>query len=198
MNVLYDKDHYKLALGHVNTARHMIDSVGSDYVKQLKYGDSLFRCQSLKKAALGRMTSIMKKQKGAMEYLEEVRQHLARLPTIDPSTRTLLLTGFPNVGKSSFINQVTRANVEVQNYAFTTRSLYVGHMDYNYSRYQVIDSPGVLDRPLEDRNVIEMQAITALAHLNCAVLFFLDISPECKYSISDQCKLFKSLKALYQ
>ena len=25
MNVLYDKDHYKLALGQVNTARHLID-----------------------------------------------------------------------------------------------------------------------------------------------------------------------------
>ncbi|XP_015922027.3 GTP-binding protein 4 [Parasteatoda tepidariorum] len=25
MNVLYDKDHYKLALGQLNTARHLID-----------------------------------------------------------------------------------------------------------------------------------------------------------------------------
>ena len=31
--------------------------------------------------------------------------------------------------------QVTRANVEVQPYAFTTKSLYVGHMDYRYLRY---------------------------------------------------------------
>lgn len=35
-----------------------------------------------------------------------VRQHLSRLPTIDPNTRTLLLCGYPNVGKSSFINKV--------------------------------------------------------------------------------------------
>jgi len=25
LNVLYDKDHYKLALGQINTARHLID-----------------------------------------------------------------------------------------------------------------------------------------------------------------------------
>ena len=25
MNVLYDKDHFKLALGQINTARHLID-----------------------------------------------------------------------------------------------------------------------------------------------------------------------------
>ena len=64
---------------------------------------------------------------------------------------------FPNVGKSSFVNQITRANVEVQPYAFTTKSLYVGHTDYQYLRWQVIDTPGILDKPLEDRNTIEMQ-----------------------------------------
>lgn len=38
--------------------------------------------------------------------LGQVRRHLARLPALDPNTRTLLLTGFPNVGKSSFMNKV--------------------------------------------------------------------------------------------
>ena len=33
--------------------------------------------------------------------------------------------------------QVTRAEVDVQPYAFTTKSLYVGHMDYRYLRWQV-------------------------------------------------------------
>ena len=52
--------------------------------------------------------------------------------------------------------------MEVQPYAFTTKSLYVGHTDYKYLRWQIIDTPGILDHPLEDRNTIEMQAITAL------------------------------------
>jgi len=30
-----------------------------------------------------------------------------------------------------------RADVEVQPYAFTTKSLFVGHMDYKYLRWQV-------------------------------------------------------------
>lgn len=54
LNVLYDKNHYKLALGQINTCKHLIDSVGKDYVRLLKFGDSLFRCKQLKKAALGR------------------------------------------------------------------------------------------------------------------------------------------------
>jgi len=79
----------------------------------------------------------MKKQGASLAYLEQVRQHLARLPSIDPNTRTLILCGYPNVGKSSFMNKVTRADVDVQPYAFTTKSLFVGHSDYKYLRYQV-------------------------------------------------------------
>jgi nucleolar GTP-binding protein len=115
-----------------------------------------------------------------------VRQHMARLPSIDPSTRTLLVCGYPNVGKSSFMNKVTRADVEVQPYAFTTKALFVGHTDYKYLRWQVIDTPGVLDRPLEERNTIEMQSITALAHLRACVMYVVDISEQCGYTIKQQ------------
>lgn len=197
MNVLYDKDHYKLGLGQLNTARHLIDNVAKDYVRLLKYGDSLYRCKQLKRAALGRMATIMKRQGANLTYLEQVRQHLARLPSIDPYTRTIIICGFPNVGKSSFINKITRADVEVQPYAFTTKSLYVGHTDYKYLRWQVIDTPGILDHPLEERNVIEMQAVTALAHLRAAVLYFIDPSEQCGHSIEEQISLFESIKPLF-
>jgi hypothetical protein len=110
----------------------------------------------------GRMCTLMKRQAASLAYLEQVRQHMSRLPSIDPHTRTLLVCGYPNVGKSSFMNSISRADVEVQPYAFTTKSLYVGHVDYKYMRWQVIDTPGVLDRPLEERNTIEMQVQPAL------------------------------------
>lgn len=197
MNVLYDKDHYKLALGQLNTARHLIDTVAKDYVRLLKYGDSLYRCKQLKKASLGRMATIVKRQASNLAYLEQVRQHLSRMPSIDPYNRTILVCGFPNVGKSSFINKITRADVEVQPYAFTTKSLYVGHTDYKYMRWQVIDTPGILDHPLEERNVIEMQAITALAHLRACVLYVMDVSEQCGHTLEEQVKLFDSIKPLF-
>lgn len=53
----------------------------------------------------GRMCTIMKKQTPSLAYLEQVRQHMSRLPAIDPNTRTLLVCGYPNVGKSSFMNR---------------------------------------------------------------------------------------------
>ena len=195
--MLLSQDHYKLALGQINTARNLIDRLARDYVKLLKYGDSLYRCKSLKRAALGRMCTLMRKHAASLAYLEQVRQHLARLPSIDPATRTLLVCGYPNVGKSSFMNILTRADVEVQPYAFTTRSLFVGHTDHGYLRWQVIDTPGILDRPLEERNTIEMQSITALAHLRCVVLYIVDISETCGYSIKQQAALFDSIAPLF-
>lgn len=198
MNVLYDRDHYKLALGQLSTAKHLIDQIGKEYLKLLKFGDSLYRCKQLKRAALGRMATLMKRQKDALSYLEQVRQHLARLPSIDPSTRTLLVCGYPNVGKSSFMNKVSHAHVDVQPYAFTTKSLFVGHFDYEYLRWQVIDTPGILDHPLDERNTIEMQSITALAHIRACVLFFIDVSERCGYTLHDQLSLFVSLKPLFR
>ncbi|KPP69058.1 hypothetical protein Z043_112212 [Scleropages formosus] len=150
----------------INIAKNLIDNVAKDYVRLMKYGDSLYRCKQLKRAALGRMCTILKRQKQSLEYLEQVRQHLSRLPTIDPNTRTLLLCGYPNVGKSSFINKV-------------------------------VDTPGILDHPLEERNTIEMQAITALAHLRSAVLYVMDLSEQCGHTLSQQLELFNNIRPLF-
>jgi nucleolar GTP-binding protein len=128
LNTLYDADHFRIALGQLSTAKSLIETVSRDYVRLLKYGQSLFQCKQLKKAALGRMATICKRLKDPLVYLEQVRQHLGRLPSIDPNTRTLVIAGFPNVGKSSFLKSISRADVEVQPYAFTTKSLYVGHL----------------------------------------------------------------------
>lgn len=197
MNVLYDKNHYKLALGQMSIAKNLIDNVAKDYGRMMKFADSLYRCKCLKRAALGRMATIMKRQTQSLQYLEQVRQHLSRLPSIDPNTRTLLVCGYPNVGKSSFLNKITRADVEVQPYAFTTKSLYVGHTDYKYLRWQVVDTPGILDHSLEDRNTIEMQSITALAHLRAAILYVMDLSETCGYTLEEQLNLFNSIKVLF-
>lgn len=95
---------------------------------------------------------------------------MSRLPAIDPYFRSLLIVGYPNVGKSSFMNAITNANVDVQNYPFTTKSLFVGHCDYLNNKWQIIDSPGILDHPIEEMNTIEMQSICSFAHLDACIL----------------------------
>lgn len=95
------------------------------------------------------------------------------------------------------LRSVTRADVDVQPYAFTTKSLFVGHFDYKYLRFQAIDTPGILDHPLEEMNTIEMQSITAIAHLRSAILYFMDLSEQCGYSVQAQIQLFQSIKPLF-
>lgn len=197
MNTLYDADHFRIALGQVSTAKHLIETVSRDYVRLIKYAQSLFQCKQLKRAGLGRMATICKRLKDPLVYLEQVRQHLGRLPSIDPNTRTLVICGYPNVGKSSFLRSISRADVDVQPYAFTTKSLFVGHFDYKYLRFQAIDTPGILDHPLEEMNTIEMQSITAIAHLRSAILYFMDLSEQCGYSVADQIKLFHNIRPLF-
>ncbi|KAI9902657.1 hypothetical protein N3K66_002009 [Trichothecium roseum] len=197
LNTLYDADHFKIALGQLSTAKHLIETISRDYVRLLKYAQSLYQCKQLKRAGLGRMATLIRRLKDPLLYLDQVRQHLGRLPSIDPNTRTLLICGYPNVGKSSFLRSVTRADVDVQPYAFTTKSLFVGHFDYKYLRFQAIDTPGILDHPLEEMNTIEMQSITAIAHLRSAILYFMDLSEQCGYSVKDQMKLFRSIKPLF-
>lgn len=115
----------------------------------MKFSDSLFRCKTLKVAAFGRMATAVKKINSSLQYLEEVRKHIGRLPNIDPFLPTILFFGYPNVGKSSYMNKITRANVEVSSMPFSTQNLFVGHTEFKNVKIQCIDSPGVLDRNLE-------------------------------------------------
>jgi nucleolar GTP-binding protein len=197
MNTLYDADHFKIALGQISTAKRLIETVARDYVRLLKYGQSLYQCKQLKRAALGRMATITKRLRDPLKYLESVRQHCGRLPSIDPNTRTLLICGYPNTGKSSFLKNISRADVDIQPYAFTTKSLFVGHFDYKLLRFQAIDTPGILDHPLEEMNTIEMQSVTAIAHLRSAILYFMDLSEHCGYSVDAQIQLYHNIKPLF-
>ncbi len=43
LNILYDRDHYKLALGQMNMAKKLVEALSRDYVRLLKYGESACR-----------------------------------------------------------------------------------------------------------------------------------------------------------
>lgn len=61
----------------------------------------------------------------------------------------------------------------------------------------MVDTPGILDHPLEERNTIEMQAITALAHLRSAVLYVMDVSEQCGHTLEQQLELFNNIRPLF-
>lgn len=114
----------------------------------------------------------------SLEHLLELQKDLRRIPVLELDTLTVVLVGTPNVGKSSIVRAVSSGTPEINNYPFTTRSVTIGHIidGEKQTRFQVMDTPGLLDRPVEERNEMEKLTFASLAHLPTAVIFVIDPS----------------------
>src|SRR5205807_6161025 len=150
----------------------------------------------LRKQAYGRLSSLVEQVGPDLEALTEARRALRRLPEIDPALRTVVVAGYPNVGKSSLVRSVSSGRPKIAEYPFTTKRVSVGHFDRGVERFQILDTPGLLDRPMAKRNAMERQAISALAHLANGVLFVLDPTETCGYTVDDQRRLLEEIRAL--
>ncbi len=53
----------------MKATKNMIENMSKDYLKLVKYADSLYRCKSLKRAALGRMCTMLRKIGSSLSYL---------------------------------------------------------------------------------------------------------------------------------
>ncbi|MFW6435709.1 MAG: NOG1 family protein, partial [Halovenus sp.] len=149
--------------------------------------------RKLRKQAFARLADVTRQVSDDLAALGEARNDLRQFPDIRPDEPAIVVAGYPNVGKSSFVNRVTRADNEIAAYPFTTTQIHVGHLERDHIRYQLVDTPGLLDRPPEERNDIEEQAISALAHLADAVLVLVDASGECGFPIEVQLELRDAL-----
>ncbi|MEB3756846.1 MAG: 50S ribosome-binding GTPase [Desulfurococcales archaeon] len=144
--------------------------------------------------ARGRMLSPIKRCSKGLIYLKNLVVYLSHLPGINPLLPTIIVAGPPSVGKSSFVASASRARIDVAEYPFTTKEIHVGHTTINEKDIQLIDTPGLLDRKLEERNEIELKAITALKHLKGVIVFLLDPTETSSYPIPVQLEIAEDIK----
>ena len=129
-------------------------------------------------------------------WLGEARDVLRKLPSTDPFEPCIVVAGSPNVGKSALISALSSGERQVASYPFTTKQIHLGHFTHRRRVYQMVDTPGLLDRPMVDRNQIEMQAIAALEHLGDVLVFLVDRTSEATTPIEEQENLLREVRGL--
>jgi len=175
LDVRIDKNKYKKSLGAVQWCVNNIEDLKRKSYGDIKFSrvDEKIKRSNSSHAFMGRCASFIKQISGDLDRLVEIKVILAEFPEIQ-NQPTLVIAGFPNVGKSTFLRTLTGSKVKIAPYPFTTQEIYIGHIKPKYLTYQIIDTPGLLDRPMEDRNPVELQAILAMKHLADVMLFILD------------------------
>ncbi len=191
-DILFGIDRIKKSLGAVGWAAKHSGMVGRELAFQArKSTDSM----AIRKRAVARISSIVHQIDKDLHFLNDVRNVLRHLPHIDDSF-TIVIAGYPNVGKSSFIRLVSTATPEIAIYPFTTKGIIVGHHDIGRERIQFVDTPGILDRPEHERNPIERQALSAVVNIANVILFILDPTEHCGFPIEMQLHLLEEIKGL--
>lgn len=188
-------DALKQQLSAVMWAGRKAGEIRSEYQSRLR-GDTE-TATLVRKQAFARLADVTREVSDELLALGTARDQLKQLPDIRPEEPTVVIAGYPNVGKSTFVNHVTNARNEIASYPFTTKQVRVGHIERDHIRYQLIDTPGLLDRPATERNDIESQAVSALEHLADCILVFVDASAECGYPVDVQLALRDELESRF-
>lgn len=194
VDVVIGKDRLKKSLGAMDWCRGSVARVARASRKEIAAARTIDRIDVARRSAYGRMSSFVKQIGKELEFLSRARDLMRRLPSIDPELPTVVVAGAPNVGKSQLVKIISTAKPRVDTYPFTTQEISIGIFQKRYWRYQVIDTPGLLDRPLAERNAIELRAVLALKHLADVIVFMLDPSETCGYTLKEQEHLLSSLR----
>jgi nucleolar GTP-binding protein len=183
-------------LSEINWASQKTAEIREEYQGRIATGD-IDTARKLREQAFARIADVVEEVDDDLAAVGAARDDLKTLPDIRPDEPTIVVAGYPNVGKSTFVNAVTNAENETASYPFTTTEIRVGHFDDGHIRYQIVDTPGLLDRAPEERNDVEAQAVSALEHLADGVLVLVDASGECGYPLDTQLALRDDLEARF-
>lgn len=153
--------------------------------------------QSIRKTAYGRMSARARSLAPCLDYLAELAPKLKEVPAIKFGIPTVVIAGYPNVGKTTLLKALTGSAPEIRPFPFTTKTIQLGYYESHWKQVQVIDTPGLLDRPMEKKNPIELKAIEAIKHLAHVIVFIVDPTTTCGFLLDEQVALLGQIKQMF-
>jgi nucleolar GTP-binding protein len=195
--ILVGIDRLKQSLGAVHNCIPPIDEITDKHIEALKLSHDFRQMKKTRSAAKGRISSILRATGPNLDFIIEAKKVLSKLPGIAPNIPSIVCAGFPNVGKSTLVKMVSTAEPEIAYYPFTTRKLIIGHLKVGNQSVQIVDTPGILDRPMSERNDIELQAVAALKYLANVIIFMIDPSEACGWTFDQQLNLLNEVQRMF-
>ena len=106
------------------------------------------------------------------------------------------LVGFPNAGKSTFLNKISSAKPKIGSYPFTTLRPHLGTIQGNESSFVIADIPGLIEGASEGAGL----GIKFLQHISRTglLLIFVDLFSSEQLMPVEQIKLLKNELAAYK
>jgi len=196
-SIITNVDDLRRNLGRINGVIINIRNLEEEIKDVIMIKKSKEEVKRQRKIAFARFSSMIKRIKGSLQFVNQASEKLKLLPGFNPYNPTVVMCGFPNTGKSSFIKLTSSGKPEVASYPFTTKKIIFGHRKFGFISVQFVDTPGLLDRPLNERNSIELQAMAVFNHLADILIFLFDVSISSIHQLQEQINLFREIKKFY-
>ncbi|MBR9683484.1 GTP-binding protein [Candidatus Woesearchaeota archaeon] len=190
LKLTLDYKELKRTLGGLNWAMDKIKFLQRNYVRKISKGRDAGKIKGLRNEFYGRVSSVLKQIDKQLVFLEDCRKVMKKYPDIKEAF-TVVIFGFPNVGKTTLLNKLTGSRAKVAGYSFTTTGINSGFLEIKKEALQFLDAPGTLARP-EKMNAIEKIAYLAVRELANVVVYVFDLSGA--VSLKKQEKLLRYLK----
>lgn len=188
----------KKRCAHLKKTQQILNKIKKQTINKIHRESKIRKIMQLRKEFYGRTISVMKKTEQSFETIETIKKELQSMPKIEFNAKTIIIAGCPNTGKSTLLQRLTNAKPEIKRYPFTTKNIQIGYIKEKNQNIQVIDTPGLLDRPAEKRNPIEKKAIAALKNIPSTIIFVIDPSTHSGYSLQEQICLMEEIKKEFQ